>query len=373
MTVTIKRPSALQRALQKALQKALQRGRGALLLSALCVGALVLACEGPSGTQNEGEPVGSGAQEGGAPAETPAPEPLSCEALEDEALFERRVRPLVTEGSAPSCSRCHLPGVDFRPFVQEGECETLACLQEEGLISLEEPESSKLLAWITRGHELVQLSLEDDPLARAEHGAFLSWIQYQAQCGAERCSEPLENPCNRYLPQPEPDQGPPDEGVFDQGVFDQGAEGGIEADLAVSDAEVGDQGLDMELERMDMELELCSEERLNFEFIEEVWPKHGRCYYCHADRYSANSTQSPRPAPWMSDNREEAGALITAERLRASGYLNLAEPSQSLILLKPLSTELGGVSHGGGTKIRSLDDTLYQGLLAWIEHLASCP
>ena len=123
---------------------------------------------------------------------------------------------------------------------------------------------------------------------------------------------------------------------------------------------------------MDMELEPCSEELLSFEFTQEVWPLHGRCYYCHSDRYSARSNQSVRPAPWMSDDREEAGALITAARLRESAYLNLSEPSQSLILLKPLTTELGGVPHSGGTKIRSFEDTLYLRLLAWIEHLASC-
>ena len=50
----------------------------------------------------------------------------SCEELSNEGFFERQILPLVTEGQEPSCSRCHLPGVDFYPFVQEDECQTLA-------------------------------------------------------------------------------------------------------------------------------------------------------------------------------------------------------------------------------------------------------
>ena len=99
---------------------------------------------------------------------------------------------------------------------------------------------------------------------------------------------------------------------------------------------------------------------------------HGRCYHCHADSYSARSTQNPQPAAWMSDDRQELGAQITSERLREQAYLNLDEPSQSLILLKPLTPQLGGLDHGGGTKMRDLDDALYAPLLAWIEMLAAC-
>jgi len=304
------------------------------------------------------------------------PEPPDCLALEREALFERRVTPLIAEGSEPTCARCHLPGVDFRPFIQEGECETLACMEEESLVDLVEPKASKILAWIARGHEAIQRSLEDDPVARAEHGAFLSWIQYQASCGHLFCEESYENPCQKFIPpQPQRDMGAPDMDALDMGPepLDMGGldMDGLDMDGLDMDGLDMD-GLDMEPERLDMELPACSEELIVYQFTRDVWPQHGRCYHCHADSYSARSTQNPQPAAWMSDDRGALGAQITSERLREQAYLNLDEPSQSLILLKPLTPQLGGLDHGGGTKMRDLDDGLYAPLLAWIEMLAAC-
>ena len=74
----------------------------------------------------------------------------------------------------------------------------------------------------------------------------------------------------------------------------------------------------------------------------------------------------------MSDERDQFGARVTSERLRTQGYLDLDQPAESLILLKPLTTDLGGLSHGGGTKMRDFEDVLYVPLLAWIEHVAAC-
>lgn len=269
---------------------------------------------------------------------------VPCSELERLAIFERRVLPLIDEGASPTCARCHLPGVNFRPFIKESECQTLACMEEESLIDLDQPESSKMLSWIARGHEALDRSLEEDPLALAEHQAILSWVEYQAQCRAQLCEERFVNPCEKLIRPPRPDQGTES------------------SDLGVHD---------MDLEP-DMELIPCSEAQLVHQFTAEVWPLHGRCYHCHSDSYSAASTQAPRPAPWMSDDRERLGARIASERIRAAGYLNLDEPAQSLILLKPLSVEAGGTIHGGGTKMRDLEDPLYVPLLAWIEHVAAC-
>ena len=306
------------------------------------------------------------------------PEPPDCLALEREALFERRVTPLIAEGSEPTCARCHLPGVDFRPFIQEGECETLACMEEESLVDLSDPKASKILAWIARGHEAIQRSLEDDPVARAEHGAFLSWIQYQASCGHLFCEASYENPCHKLLPpQSQRDMGALDDRrapaePLDMDALDMGLEPLDMDGLDMEPEPVDMAELDMEPERLDMELPSCSEELIVYQFTRDVWPQHGRCYHCHADSYSARSTQNPQPAAWMSDDRQELGAQITSERLREQAYLNLDEPSQSLILLKPLTPQLGGLDHGGGTKMRDLDDALYAPLLAWIEMLAAC-
>ncbi len=303
----------------------------------------------------------------------------SCESLSEEAIFERRVVPLTLEGETPSCARCHLPGVDLRPFIKENECQSLACLKEESLVDLESPEQSVLLSWITRGHEELGLSIDQDPLAQAEYDAFMSWITYQVKCHEQLCLAEMENPCEKRLPPPNTDLEvivdlsqsedafvPPSDMLLDGGVdgLDQGL-----LDQELLDADPPEP--DMEIPPPPPE-DLCSAEGVQYRFRWEVWPLHGRCYYCHADHYSANSTRDQPPAGWMSDDRETIGAQVTAQRLLDSEYLDLVTPSESLILLKPLSEDFGGLPHGGGTKMRDLDDVLYVPLLAWIEHVASC-
>lgn len=283
----------------------------------------------------------------------PEPEPAlldtiasrSCEELQQEAIFSRRVLPLATEGKAPSCARCHLPGVDFRPFVQQDECHTLACMQQEALVDLTQPEQSKILSWIARGHQQVNRSLEEDPLTLAEHDAFATWITYQAKCQAQVCEPDIENPCNTIpLPVDLPDM--PADAAPDQDAPD------LAPDLPPADP--------------------CDEQEIIAQFTLEVWPWHGRCYHCHADSYSASSRQYPPPPPWMSDDRGVIGARITAERLLQGSYLDLAHPEQSAMLLKPLAEDAGGTPHGGGAKMSDTQDVLYVPLLAWITRVAAC-
>jgi hypothetical protein len=52
--------------------------------------------------------------------------------------------------------------------------------------------------------------------------------------------------------------------------------------------------------------------------------------------------------------------------------LNLVDPEESLILLKPLAEAKGGVAHGGGTKFSRRTDRLYVALLRWINYVAEC-
>ena len=66
-----------------------------------------------------------------------------------------------------------------------------------------------------------------------------------------------------------------------------------------------------------------------------------------------------------------AAARETVAKIVAGGYVNVDEPDQSLLVLKPLSEEDGGVVHGGGTKMRRAD-LLYVKLLAWSELYAQC-
>lgn len=66
------------------------------------------------------------------------------------------------------------------------------------------------------------------------------------------------------------------------------------------------------------------------------------------------------------------GSLETMRTILAWGLVDLAMPSQSLLLLKPLSLARGGVLHGGGAKFDGPEDPTYQGFLAWISRYSAC-
>ena len=63
---------------------------------------------------------------------------------------------------------------------------------------------------------------------------------------------------------------------------------------------------------------------------------------------------------------------MTVDNLLESDYLDFNDPEESLILLKPLAEEKGGVEHGGGTKFSKRTDRLYIAMLRWINHVAAC-
>jgi hypothetical protein len=48
------------------------------------------------------------------------------------------------------------------------------------------------------------------------------------------------------------------------------------------------------------------------------------------------------------------------------------DPTQSLLLLKPLDAVEGGVDHGGGPKFSGTNDPSYASYLAFIEYWIGC-
>ena len=300
-----------------------------------------------------------------------------CEDLLLDDLFNRRILPLLESGREPSCARCHLPGVDFIPFVKEEECETYLCMTEEGLIDPNVPSESKILDWISRGHQVINRSLESDPIARAEYEAFAYWIVYQNKCHQQVCDQPSHQSCEQYSVH-HLDSGSeslPDFGfTFDQGsALDHEITSNQDADMSSLDG--GSSAPDDEGSIIDTghsNVDPCSKQGIFTRFVSDVWPFHGRCYHCHSDQYSASSRQRPPPPAWISNNREYLGGLLTADRLLNGDYIDLSHPPASLILLKPLAEDMGGLPHAGGTKMANLEDPLYVPLLAWIEQVAEC-
>ena len=66
-------------------------------------------------------------------------------------VFEERILPIFKSPDPSSCVRCHLAAVDLKNYILPSAKDTFLALREQGLIDLDKPENSKILALINRG------------------------------------------------------------------------------------------------------------------------------------------------------------------------------------------------------------------------------
>jgi hypothetical protein len=245
------------------------------------------------------------------------------------ALYDRRIAPLLADDQPKSCNQCHLAGVDLSKFVRNDACESMACLQKDGLVNLDSPEDSVILSWIGRAEpdsELITTEVID-----AEREAFLEWIEHEAACGS--CASTT---C-----------GEPDRDQFC----------GVSHDPTNDTPEARDPGG-------------CDDVALEQLFKDTVFDARGRCYPCHFDNIA-------RPIPgavaWIAqDDTCEVAAATTMRRVIDGGYVNLDQPDQSYLLLKPLDPSEGGLPHGGSAKFQKENDAGYTNFLYWLTRYAEC-
>ncbi len=242
-------------------------------------------------------------------------------------LFEERVAPLLADDQPKTCNQCHLSGIDLSTIVRDDPCESMACMVQDGLVDLSAPEKSKILTWIDRAEPDSDLITED--VIGLEHDAFLQWIEEESECRS--CAS---TPCSEQEDAPfcEPIATPPDA-----------------ADISSA--------------------EDCSDKTLEQLFLDTIYASRGRCYPCH---YSSNTTVKEAPK-WISqDGTCEAASLATMRTVVKSGYVNVDDPSQSLLLLKPLAEADGGLEHGGHDKFQLEGDAAYQNFLSWLTYYSDC-
>ncbi len=67
------------------------------------------------------------------------------------AVFEKRLKPIFDSPNPSSCTQCHLAGVDLKHYFQPTHRETFLSLRDQGLVDLDKPEKSKILALIEMG------------------------------------------------------------------------------------------------------------------------------------------------------------------------------------------------------------------------------
>ncbi len=260
------------------------------------------------------------------------------------AVFEQRILPLVSDGADSSCSECHAKEVNLAAFVSDDPCSSMACLAADGFVDLQNPEESKILELISRG-----IREDGDPtteMARAEYDGFLQWIQWSSKCMQTSCDGPLA--CEL------PDETPLADAGSDAGTADMGVAPDTGPELpALTRANYG-----------------CSDDGLARAFYDHSFPSEGRCGHCHSPGGAIGGIGG---APmWVADGRTLEGARATIRHLFELGAVDLDNPRRSRVLLKPLTPDLGGIEHRGGSKFLSFDDPLYAGLLDWIELAASC-
>ena len=254
---------------------------------------------------------------------------LSCQVKPSET-FHDRIEPLLRDDRPTSCNQCHLSGVDLSAFARDTPCQTWACLVDQQLVDLKSPEESLILGWILRASPESELITPD--VIQAEHDGFLEWIQANAACptacAGEVCGGPGEGPsCSSGTADDEP--------LVPTGEDERGC-------------------TDLELEQA---------------FFDDVYAFRGRCFPCHFD----NQLKADRLAPrWISAvGNCGTGSAVSLKRVIGLGLVDVEDPTQSLLLRKPLGVEGGGVEHGGGAKFTAGDAAL-QSFARFVQHYAAC-
>jgi hypothetical protein len=258
----------------------------------------------------------------------------SYECTPDEGLdlYERRIAPLLQDDRPSSCNQCHLSGVDLSVFVQSTPCGTMACMVEQGLVNLDSPADSLVLAWIDRAVPMGGIT--EDTIA-TEHAAMLEWIGMTSACGEEVCA-PVDNPCGSPAQEVVECEVPPGSGEETRPVQDAGD---------------------------------CSDLTLETVWQEKVYGWRGRCYPCHFDSFDEDFDDAP---PWIVTGECNLGSLATFRNAQDAGYLDPVDPMASLLLTKPLDESLGGVDHGGGPKMHSIDEPAYQDFVYFLQRYSEC-
>jgi hypothetical protein len=208
----------------------------------------------------------------------------------------------------------------------------MACLQEQGLVDLSDPENSRILSWIDRASPDSKLITSD--VIAAERSAFLDWIEANARCpdacAGVQCGDPADGPtCDYKVPEPDADSAP----------------------------------------APDAPRPGCSDVEIEQAFMDDVYAWRGRCFPCHFDTELKADAQAPR---WLSAKGNcQTASVRSLRRVLSLGLIKPSDPPRSLLLLKPLDEIGGGVKHGGGSKFVSTDPA-YVSFLRFIEYYGSC-
>jgi hypothetical protein len=243
----------------------------------------------------------------------PAPAPSPAD------IFTRRIAPIFNSPDPSSCTACHLAGVDLKNYILPTSEKTFLSLRDQGLIDLDNPAKSKILALIAMGESQPPKGarLIRPEVAKAEHDAFAAWITACAKDPALRTA-PRLRPAELAAPSRPA-------AIIRHARTDPG--GGI----------------------------LASFER-------NVWSQRLRCAACHTESGSeyARLSKTNGDIAWIGKTSAE-----TLQRLLEKQLINPDKPTDSLLLAKPTMA----VKHGGGQKME-IGDAGYKMYRTFLEEYA---
>lgn len=216
------------------------------------------------------------------------------------ALFERRIVPILESPNPSSCSECHLAAVDLKEYIHRDQAKTFASLLAAGLIDVDHPDDSKLLALIARKPE--KPTLVGDAARQEELAAFREWIRAAAADETLLATSPTADKAGPQAP-----------------------------------------------------LEVVRHARADgvlASFVDSLWSEIGRCAGCHSpDRNQKQVAEHGEYVSWIAPNDPQG----TLDNIVAAKLIDLERPDQSKLLLKPTMQ----IEHGGGQKM-AIGDRSYK-------------
>jgi len=247
-------------------------------------------------------------------AATAAEDEKRKEALE---VFNQRILPIFKSPKASSCTECHLGGVDLKDYISSDQAQTFASLRKEGLVDLENPDTSKILKLILMKPE------KPNPIAeearKKEYEAFRAWIH-----------EAVKDP-------------------------------------ELSKAEVNGKAVGPSVS--DEVIRHARKDRLLASFVENVWAYRGGCIGCHQPGDPPNAKAAENKRNWVKKYGEpsmfwlgSSGPEEALDTLLKGKLLDLEQPAKSLLIAKPTTQ----VKHDGGQKM-VVGSGPYRGFLRFIE------
>ncbi len=232
-------------------------------------------------------------------------------------VFEQRIQPIFQSDKPSSCVQCHLAGVDLKNYIKSSSDDTFRSLRDQGLVSLDKPEQSKILKLINMNDtDNAGANLLHAKTREAEAAAFAEWLK--ACC---------RDPRLRNAPK-------------------------------LAAAELAKPARPNEVIRYDRT------DRLLELFEQNIWGQRHRCMVCHAEGSEQNRKlveKNGEQVSWMKKSAAETMTYL----IRSKHLIDIENPEKSLLLLKPLKE----VDHGGGKKFLK-GDLGYKDFRAWIEDYA---